>query len=108
MDYAVWQTFSKFVVVYWKNRLKAITIYSSINSLNQFHLGVLKIFGVREKVVSHNFSPSSETQGQLIEARGKKISATNGFMKVYKDVRKSPWEPTLTRPFPNGSANAGS
>jgi len=46
-------------------------------------------------------SASSETQGQLVGARGKKIGATKGFTKVYK-------EPTLTRPFSNGSANAGS
>ena len=28
--------------------------------------------------------------------------------KVFKHGRKSPWEPTLTGPFPNGQENAGS
>ena len=31
-----------------------------------------------------------------------------GATKVFKHRRKSPWVPTLTRPFPNGQANAGS
>ena len=31
-----------------------------------------------------------------------------GATKVFKHRRKSPWVPTLTGPFPNGSANAGS
>ena len=31
-----------------------------------------------------------------------------GAMKVLKHGRKSPWVPTLTGPFPNGQANAGS
>ena len=28
--------------------------------------------------------------------------------KVFKHRQKSPWVPTLTGPFPNGQANAGS
>ena len=31
-----------------------------------------------------------------------------GATKVFKHGRKSPWVPTLTGPFPNGQANAGS
>ena len=31
-----------------------------------------------------------------------------GSTKVFKHRRKSPWVPTLTGPFPNGQANAGS
>ena len=31
-----------------------------------------------------------------------------GATKVFKHRRKSPWVPTLTGPFPNGQANAGS
>ena len=31
-----------------------------------------------------------------------------GATKVFKHERKSPWVPTLTGPFPNGQANAGS
>ena len=31
-----------------------------------------------------------------------------GATKVFKYKRKSPWVPTLTGPFPNGQANAGS
>ena len=31
-----------------------------------------------------------------------------GVTKVFKHRRKSPWVPTLTGPFPNGQANAGS
>ena len=31
-----------------------------------------------------------------------------GAKKVFKHRRKSPWVPTLTGPFPNGQANAGS
>ena len=31
-----------------------------------------------------------------------------GVTKVFKHGRKSPWVPTLTGPFPNGKANAGS
>ena len=31
-----------------------------------------------------------------------------GATKVFKHGRKSPWVPTLTRPFPNGQAIAGS
>ena len=31
-----------------------------------------------------------------------------GMAKVFKHRRKSPWVPTLTGPFPNGQANAGS
>ena len=31
-----------------------------------------------------------------------------GATKVFKHRRKSPWVPTLTGPFPNGEANAGS
>ena len=45
--------------------------------------------------------PSSETQGGVSRA-GRK-----GATKVFKHRRKSPWVPTLTRPFPNGQANAG-
>ena len=47
-----------------------------------------------------SFHPSSETQGQSV---GRK-----GATKVFKHERKSPWVPTLTGPFPNGQANAGS
>ena len=32
----------------------------------------------------------------------------NSATKVFKYRRKSPWVPTLTGPFPNGQANAGS
>ena len=31
-----------------------------------------------------------------------------GATKVFKYKRKSPWVPSLTGPFPNGQANAGS
>ena len=31
-----------------------------------------------------------------------------GATKVFKHRRKSPWVPTLTRPFPKGQANSGS
>ena len=31
-----------------------------------------------------------------------------GTTKVFKHRRRSPWVPTLTEPFPNGQANAGS
>ena len=31
-----------------------------------------------------------------------------GETRVFKHRRKNPWVPTLTRPFPNGQANAGS
>ena len=31
-----------------------------------------------------------------------------GATKVFKHRRKSPWVPTLTGPFPNGQAIAGS
>ena len=31
-----------------------------------------------------------------------------GATKLFKHRRKSPWVPTLTGPFPNGQANAGS
>ena len=31
-----------------------------------------------------------------------------GVMNVFKHWRKSPWVPTLTRPFPNSQANTGS
>ena len=31
-----------------------------------------------------------------------------GATKVFMHGRKSPWVPTLTEPFPNGQANAGS
>ena len=46
--------------------------------------------------------PSSETRdpgGGGVEKARRKFSSTGG---------KSPWVPTLTRPFPNGQANAGS
>ena len=32
----------------------------------------------------------------------------NDATKVFKHGQKSPWVPTLTRPFPNGQANTGS
>ena len=44
--------------------------------------------------------PSSETQGRLTGARGHESG------KEMKRCRS--WEPTLTRPFPNGSTNAAS
>ena len=34
--------------------------------------------------------------------------ARKGATNVFKHGRKSPWVPTLTGPFPNGQANAGS
>ena len=46
--------------------------------------------------------PSSETQG------GGQLGREKGATKVFKHRWKSPWVPTLTRPFPNGQANAGS
>ena len=48
---------------------------------------------------------SSETKGSVIRSVpvGRK-----GATKVFKHRRKSPWVPTLTGPFPNGQANAGS
>ena len=49
-------------------------------------------------------SLSSETQGQSV-GPGEKA---RGAGKVFKHGRKSPWVPTLTGPFPNSQANAGS
>ena len=36
------------------------------------------------------------------------LGRRKGATKVFKHRRKSPWVPTLTGPFPNGQANAGS
>ena len=47
------------------------------------------------------FRASSETQGRS-------VGPGKGATKVFKHRRKSPWVPTLTGPFPNGQANAGS
>ena len=36
------------------------------------------------------------------------LGRRKGATKVFKHRRKSPWVPIVTRPFPNGQANAGS
>ena len=47
-------------------------------------------------------------QGILGDPGAVSRARRKGATKVFKHRRKSPWVPTLTGPFPNGQANAGS
>ena len=52
---------------------------------------------------------SLRTAGSILRDPGAVSRAgRKGAAKVFKHSRKSPWVPTLTEPFPNGQAIAGS
>ena len=53
---------------------------------------------------------SMNTPGHYWRKYGEGVcrAGRKGATKVFKHRRKSPWVPTLTGPFPNGQANAGS
>ena len=46
--------------------------------------------------------------GQFTTQAAQTLYQRKGATKVSKHRRKSPWVPIVTRPFPNGQANAGS
>ena len=48
------------------------------------------------------YIPSSETQGQIVEARESLNGRENMARRKVKNGEKSPWEQCLTRPVPNG------
>ena len=54
------------------------------------------------------WNSSSETQGRLAGARGNKSGKEMKRRMFTSKAERAPWEPTLTRPFPNGSTNAAS
>ena len=53
----------------------------------------------------HN--PSSETYGQIVEARESLNRRKNMARRKVKEVEKSPWGQCLTRPVPNGYSHSG-
>ena len=88
-----------------KARLHKSAVHSGLLKarLNQsaVHSGPLK---ARLHFISVQLS--SETQGQLV-GRNEVNRAEIVAAKVFKKSGKSPWETSLSAPFPNGSANAG-
>ena len=51
--------------------------------------------------------PSSETQGQIVGARGSLNGRENVARRKLKNVEKSPWGQCLTKPVPNGRRRSG-
>ena len=50
---------------------------------------------------------SSETQGQIMEARESLNGRENMAQRKVKNGEKSPWGQCLTRPVPNGHRRSG-
>ena len=65
---------------------------------DSYPVAILVFFGMRE-----NWGLGILGDPGAVRRAGRK-----GATKVFKHRWKSPWVPTLTGPFPNGQANAGS
>ena len=81
-----------------------MSLISSMPSQTLFLLNIAKVPSKDPNLKGMQFTspPSSETQGRSVGPVEKALQ------KFCKCKRKSPWVPTLTGPFPNGQANAGS